>query len=54
MEDLKIPDNSNPQKAVESRYGKYDDAASKLSDNDRLPNMKEGPAPSPFKSLRDA
>lgn len=54
MNDIKVPDNSNPQKAVESKFGKYEDPASKLSDNDRFPNMKEGPSPTPFKSLRNA
>ncbi len=54
MNDPKLPTgNENPQKAVESRFGTYKDAAATLSDNDRFPNMKEGPQPSPFKSMRD-
>lgn len=51
--DLKVPTSGDPQKAVESKFGKYDDAASRLSDADKFPNLKEGPQPSPFKSLRD-
>ncbi len=54
MSDIKVPDNTNPQKAIDSKFGTYKDAAENLSDNDRFPNMKEGPQPSPFKSMRDA
>lgn len=53
MNDIKPAPDGNTQKAVESRFGTYKDAASTLSDNDRFPNMKEGPQPSPFKSMRD-
>jgi hypothetical protein len=51
--DIKVPPGTNPQKLLESKFGTYDDAASRLSDTDKFPNTKEGPQPSPFKSLRD-
>ena len=54
MNDIKAPDNTNPQKAIDSRFGTYKDAASTLSDADRFPNTKEGPGPTPFKSVRNA
>lgn len=53
MNDIKVPDNTNPQKGIDSKFGTYADPASKLSDGDKFPNMKEGAQPSPFKSVRE-
>jgi hypothetical protein len=53
MNDIKPDANGNTQKSIDSKFGTYKDPASTLSDADRFPNTKEGPQPSPFKSLRD-
>jgi hypothetical protein len=54
MHDIKPGQNQDPQKAVDAKFGTYKDPVETLSDADRLPNLKEGPSPSPFKQLRDA
>lgn len=42
---------SNPQEAIDKATGKYDDAASRLSDEQRLPMLPQAPDPQPFGNM---
>lgn len=43
-----VPEGTNPQEVIEQSTGKYDDAANKLSPEQRFPHLPQAPDPNPF------
>lgn len=47
-----VSPGTNPQDMIESAEGKYDDAASRMTDEQRFPMLPKGPDPKPHGPLQ--